>query len=77
MALKLWEVTLDLGSGKKKSCSSAVVIFSWLGMLTLNCSLCFDFVPFVRERVISVGEIERFQRIYLKQHLGFVQSDFK
>lgn len=58
----MWKLTVDLGSGKKKSCSSAVVIFSWLGMLMLNCSLYFDFVPFVTERGISVGQKQSGER---------------
>ncbi|TNN56216.1 hypothetical protein EYF80_033592 [Liparis tanakae] len=58
-ALDVWERTFDLASsGKKKSCSSAVVTFSWLGMLTLNRSLCFDFVPFVTERGMSFSTLD-------------------
>lgn len=75
MAVKSWEVTPDLGCGRKKSCKSAVVIFSWLGTLTLNWSLCFDFVPFVTDSVISVGGIERGQSFHFKQKLRFELFD--
>lgn len=62
VALDVCEVPRGLGSGRKRSWSSAAVIFSWLGMVMLNFSLCLDFVPLVAERAMSARRTQRGER---------------